>query len=101
MSAASVHISINPIMVKTLKLLWLQFKEEISTIIVEFYKFSITRIIYVKTIIKFSTALLLLQESDCYTSLFNPPWIASDLRGTHDTSPGALPPLHSVESAHL
>ena len=32
---------------------------------------------------------------------FNPPSVATDLRGTHDTSLGALPPLYSVESAHL
>ena len=31
----------------------------------------------------------------------NPPLVATDLRGTHDTSLGALSPLYSVESAHL
>ena len=31
----------------------------------------------------------------------NPPSVATDLRGTHDTSLGALPPLYSVESGHL
>ena len=31
----------------------------------------------------------------------NPPSVATDLRDTHDTSLGALPPLYSVESTHL
>ena len=31
----------------------------------------------------------------------NPPPVATDLRGTHHTSLDALPPLYSVESAHL
>ena len=31
----------------------------------------------------------------------NPPSVATDMRGTHNTSLGALPPLYSVESAHL
>jgi hypothetical protein len=35
-----------------------------------FYKFSITRIIYLKQFVKFLTALLLLQEFDYYTPLF-------------------------------
>ena len=34
------------------------------------YKYSITRIIYLKTIVNFLTALLLFQESDCYTPIF-------------------------------
>ena len=42
------------------------FKEEISTIIVGFYKFSITRTIYFKEIVKFSISLLLLQEFDWF-----------------------------------
>jgi hypothetical protein len=33
--------------------------------------------------------------------IINSPSVATDLRGTHDTSLGALPPLYSVESAHL
>ena len=32
---------------------------------------------------------------------FNPPLVATDLRGRHDTSLGSLPPLYSVESAYL
>jgi len=39
-------------------------------IIMAFYKFSITRIIYLKEFVKFLTALLLLQESDYFTPLF-------------------------------
>jgi hypothetical protein len=54
-------------MVKALKWLRLYFKEENSTIIIGIYKFSITRIIHLKTVVEFSTALLVLQESDCYT----------------------------------
>ena len=42
----------------------LHFKEEMSTMIVAFDIFSITRIIHLKIIVKFSTTLLLLQESD-------------------------------------
>ena len=45
-------------------------KEEISTIIISFYKFSITGIIHLKTFGKCLTPLLLLQESDCYTPIF-------------------------------
>ena len=36
----------------------------------------------------------------CAPSL-NPPSVTTDLRGTHGTSLGALPPLYSVECAHL
>jgi hypothetical protein len=57
-------------MFKTLKWLWLHFKEDMSTKIVGFYKFSIIRIIHLETIVKLSIALLQLQESDCYTPLF-------------------------------
>jgi hypothetical protein len=35
-----------------------------------FYKFSKARIIYLKQLVKFLTALLLLQESDYYMPLF-------------------------------
>jgi len=35
-----------------------------------FYKFSITRIIYLKQFVKFYSALLLLQEPDYYMPLF-------------------------------
>ena len=37
---------------------------------ISFYKFSITGIIHLKTIGKILTALLPLQESDCYTPIF-------------------------------
>ena len=34
-------------------------------------------------------------------SELNSPSVGTDLRGTHGTSLGALPPLYSVESTHL
>ena len=65
-------------MLETLNWVWLHFKEEISTIMVV-YKFSLIRIIYLEIIVKFSTALLLFEESDCYTPLFNPSVMQGDL----------------------
>ena len=41
-----IKIGIVASVLKTLNWLWLYFKEEISIIIMTFYKFSITRIIY-------------------------------------------------------
>ena len=57
---ASVLISITLILFKTLKWLWVHLKEEISAIIIYFYKFSIVGIIHLKTIVKLLTAVLLL-----------------------------------------
>ena len=51
-------------------MLWVHLKEEISTVIISFYKFSITGIIHLKAIGKCLTPLLLLQESDRYMPIF-------------------------------
>ena len=59
------------------------------------------------TIVKTTNLITIISYNDMSTEniniliSFNPLSVASDLRGTHDTSLGALPPLYSVESAHI
>ena len=43
---------------------------DISAIKISVYKFSISGIIHLKTIVNFLTALLLFQESDCHMPMF-------------------------------